>query len=69
MEEMRVRACSLSPERNARLRRAGRHRAPLIAESNYDRRVWQFPVILIPLGTEEAPDSIVPASGGLGGTA
>ena len=28
-------------------------------ESDYDRRVWQFPVILIPLGTAEAPDSIV----------
>ena len=28
-------------------------------EADYDRRVWQFPVILIPLGTAESPDSIV----------
>ena len=28
-------------------------------ESGYDREVWQFPVILIPLGSPEAPDSIV----------
>ena len=27
--------------------------------SGYDRRVWQFPVILIPLGDESAPDSVV----------
>ena len=28
-------------------------------ESGYDAKVWQFPVILIPLGTAEAPDSVV----------
>ena len=57
--EMRVRACSLSPERIARLRRADAIVRRLSHESDYDRRVWQFPVILIPLGTAEAPDSIV----------
>jgi GMP synthase (glutamine-hydrolysing) len=57
--EMRVRACSLSPERIARLRRADAIVRRLSHESDYDRRVWQFPVILIPLGTEAAPDSIV----------
>jgi GMP synthase (glutamine-hydrolysing) len=56
---MRVRACSLSPGRIARLRRADAIARRLSHESNYDRRVWQFPVILIPLGTAEAPDSIV----------
>ena len=59
MAEMRVRACSLSPERIARLRRADAIVRRLSHESNYDRRVWQFPVILIPLGTAVAPDSIV----------
>ena len=59
MAEMRVRACWLSPERIARLRRADAIVRRLSHESDYDRRVWQFPVILIPLGTEEAPDSIV----------
>ena len=28
-------------------------------ESGCDRLVWQFPVVLIPLGTEQAPDSVV----------
>jgi GMP synthase (glutamine-hydrolysing) len=59
MARMRVRACSLSPERIARLRRADAIVRRLSHESDYDRRVWQFPVILIPLGTAEAPDSIV----------
>ena len=59
LAEMRVRACWLSPERIARLRRADAIVRRLSHESDYDRRIWQFPVILIPLGTEEAPDSIV----------
>jgi GMP synthase (glutamine-hydrolysing) len=59
LARMRVRACSLSPERIARLRRADAIVRRLSHESDYDRRVWQFPVILIPLGTDEAPDSIV----------
>jgi GMP synthase (glutamine-hydrolysing) len=59
LAQMRVRACSLSPERIARLRRADAAVRRLSHESDYDRRVWQFPVILIPLGTAEAPDSIV----------
>ena len=46
-------------QRIARLRRADAIVRRLSHESDYDRRVWQFPVILIPLGTEEAPDSIV----------
>ena len=28
-------------------------------QSGYDHEVWQFPVILIPLGTGEAPESVV----------
>ncbi|MGA3017936.1 MAG: glutamine-hydrolyzing GMP synthase [Bryobacteraceae bacterium] len=56
---MRVRACSLTAERIGRLRRADGTVRRLSHESGYDRRVWQFPVILIPLGTEEAPDSVV----------
>jgi GMP synthase (glutamine-hydrolysing) len=56
---MRVRACSLTALRLARLRSADAVVRRLSHESGYDRRVWQFPVILIPLGTAEAPDSIV----------
>lgn len=57
--EMQVRACSLTPERLARLRAADAVVRRLSHESGYDRKVWQFPVILIPLGTAETPDSVV----------
>jgi GMP synthase (glutamine-hydrolysing) len=57
--EMEVRAAALTPERIARLRRADAIVRRLSHESGYDRRVWQFPVILIPLGTAGAPDSVV----------
>lgn len=59
LSAMRVRACSLTAGRLARLRRADATVRHLSHESGYDRRVWQFPVILIPLGTGDAPDSVV----------
>jgi len=43
----------------ARLRRADAVVRRLSHESGFDRRVWQFPVVLIPLGTPERPDSVV----------
>jgi GMP synthase (glutamine-hydrolysing) len=57
--EMTVRACSLTAPRLARLRQADAVVRQLSQESEYDSQVWQFPVILIPLGTAEAPDSVV----------
>ncbi|HKE21379.1 MAG TPA: glutamine-hydrolyzing GMP synthase [Bryobacteraceae bacterium] len=59
VEQMQTAAGSLSPERIARLRRADAVVRRLSHESGYDAQVWQFPVILIPLGTARAPDSIV----------
>jgi len=59
LEDLQVRACGLTAERLERLRRADAAVRRLSHESGYDRRVWQFPVILIPLGTAEAPDSVV----------
>jgi GMP synthase (glutamine-hydrolysing) len=56
---MTVRACSLTAPRLARLRQADAVVRQLSQESEYDSQVWQFPVILIPLGTAEAPDSVV----------
>ncbi|MGD0500582.1 MAG: glutamine-hydrolyzing GMP synthase [Bryobacteraceae bacterium] len=56
---MTVRACSLTPGRIARLRRADSAVRRLSHASGYDRKVWQFPVVLIPLGTGERPDSVV----------
>jgi GMP synthase (glutamine-hydrolysing) len=57
--EMQVRACSLTEERLSRLRKADSIVRRLSLAGGYDQKVWQFPVILIPLGTTEAPDSVV----------
>ena len=57
--EMQAVACSLTPERIARLRRADAVVRRLSHQSGYDHKVWQFPVILIPLGIAGRPDSVV----------
>jgi GMP synthase (glutamine-hydrolysing) len=49
----------LAPERLARLRRADAVVRRLSHEHGFDRQVWQFPVILIPLGSAALPDSVV----------
>jgi GMP synthase (glutamine-hydrolysing) len=49
----------LSPDRLARLRHADAIVRRLSRESGFDRNIWQFPVVLIPLGDATAPDSIV----------
>jgi GMP synthase (glutamine-hydrolysing) len=59
LAEMQVGACSLTPQRLARLRACDATVRRLSHQSGFDHKVWQFPVILIPLGTREAPDSIV----------
>ena len=59
IEAMRVRRSELSPERLARLRRADAIVRRRTHESGFDRRVWQFPVVLIPAGSAERPDSVV----------
>ncbi len=59
LSELTVRACSLTAGRIATLRRADAIVRRISHESGYDREVWQFPVILIPLGTPTAPESVV----------
>jgi GMP synthase (glutamine-hydrolysing) len=59
IRRMAVRASSLTAGRLARLRQADAAVRRLSHESGFDRQVWQFPVILIPLGTADAPDSVV----------
>jgi GMP synthase (glutamine-hydrolysing) len=49
----------LSRERVDRLRRADAIVRKLSHESGFDRLVWQFPVVLIPCGTLDRPDSVV----------
>ena len=59
IEHMRVRAAALTAERLERLRLADAIVRRLSHTSGFDKAVWQFPVILIPLGTDQAPDSVV----------
>lgn len=56
---MRVSASSLNAQRLERLRRADAVVRRITRETGYDAKVWQFPVVLIPLGTADAPDSVV----------
>jgi GMP synthase (glutamine-hydrolysing) len=57
--DMRVYASELSRERLDRLRAADAIVREMSHDSGFDRNVWQFPVVLIPLGSEDRRDSIV----------
>jgi GMP synthase (glutamine-hydrolysing) len=59
IREMRTTVSRLTPERLARLRRADAIARQLSHESGFDRKVWQFPVVLVPFGTADHPDSVV----------
>lgn len=56
---MSARPAHLTLARLARLRRADAIVRQLSRESGFDQQIWQFPVVLIPFGTDERPDSIV----------
>ncbi len=56
---LRVRPAGLTAERLSRLRSADALVRTLSHQSGFDSAVWQFPVILIPVGTAERPDSVV----------
>jgi GMP synthase (glutamine-hydrolysing) len=57
--DMRSTKGTLTRERLARLRCADAIVRRLSDESGFERHVWQFPVVLIPLGIDGAPDSVV----------
>ncbi|MGD0136016.1 MAG: glutamine-hydrolyzing GMP synthase, partial [Bryobacteraceae bacterium] len=59
LTEMQSRKATLTHERLDRLRRADAIVRRWSEESGFDREVWQFPVILIPIGVASAPDSVV----------
>jgi GMP synthase (glutamine-hydrolysing) len=68
---MQVSGSTLSPERLARLRRADSIVRRISHESGFDKKIWQFPVVLIPVGAGSRPDSVVlrPIDSGDGMTA
>jgi GMP synthase (glutamine-hydrolysing) len=57
--QMRSSQATLTRERLERLRQADAIVRQLSEESGFEREVWQFPVVLIPIGTESKPDSVV----------
>ena len=57
--DLRVRRSTLDEARLARLRRADATVRRMSHESGFDAKVWQFPVVLIPVGTADRPDSVV----------
>jgi GMP synthase (glutamine-hydrolysing) len=59
ISDMRSTRGTLTYERLTCLRRADATVRRLSEESGFEREVWQFPVVLIPLGIQGAPDSIV----------
>ena len=57
--ELRSSAATLTHERLERLRHLDAIVRQCSEESGFDREVWQFPVVLIPIGAGERPDSVV----------
>jgi len=54
-----TRPCWIDAIRLGRLRRADAIVRRLCHESGFEQQVWQFPVVLAPLGTDAHPDSVV----------
>lgn len=56
---LKVFESSITEERLAKLRRADAIVRNLSLKSGFDLKTWQFPVVLIPLGTVDRTDSVV----------
>jgi GMP synthase (glutamine-hydrolysing) len=50
---------TITDERLERLRHADAIVRRLSHESGFDKTIWQFPVVLLPIGTLDRPDSVV----------
>jgi GMP synthase (glutamine-hydrolysing) len=59
LASLRVRVSTVSPERVDRLRQADALVREMSHNSGFDREIWQFPVVLIPVGDADRPDSVV----------
>jgi GMP synthase (glutamine-hydrolysing) len=59
LRELRVRPSSLSAVRLERLRHADAIVRRLSEDNGFTGTIWQFPVVLMPLGTVSNPDSVV----------
>jgi GMP synthase (glutamine-hydrolysing) len=59
LANMRATMGTLTPDRLARLRHADAIVRRISHASEFDQQVWQFPVVLVPLGVPGTPDSVV----------
>jgi GMP synthase (glutamine-hydrolysing) len=59
VSELRGHPAYLTEQRLNRLRHADAIVRKLSHDSGFDREIWQFPVVLVPLGTADRPDSVV----------
>ena len=59
LESLEVSPATLTPDRLERLRLADATVRRLSHRSGFDRQIWQFPVILAPLGATGRPDAVV----------
>ena len=59
LAQLSVHRGNITPQRIQRLREADAIVRRLTAKHAFDSSTWQFPVVLIPLGTAAAPDSVV----------
>ena len=58
-ERLSVIASSITPDRMHRLRQADAIVRRLSLQYEFDAQVWQFPIVLIPIGGDGLPDSVV----------
>ncbi len=59
LSAMSVQASRLTVDRLERLRHADATVRRMSAQHGFEHQIWQFPVVLIPLGTAANPDSVV----------
>jgi GMP synthase (glutamine-hydrolysing) len=56
---MRVRQASITKQRLDTLREADAIVREFCVATDFETQVWQFPVVLVPVGTEDSPESVV----------
>jgi GMP synthase (glutamine-hydrolysing) len=59
LDDMRVSEASINKKRLDILREADATVRTFSVQSGFEQQVWQFPVVLLPLGTEASPESVV----------
>ena len=59
LSQLTSHVATIDQERLTRLQAADAIVRRLSLESGFESEVWQFPVVLIPFGTPDAPDSVV----------